>query len=118
MEQFFDKKSAGRAVFWLLTLIIVFSASTFFPQAPTSVFAAQSTSDTLPTRTPTPLPPTSTATAAATQANTVWLGRLVDTIPGFTNGGGAIFRVSVEGVDGTSIELRSDDQLIAANSGS
>ena len=118
MEQFFDKKSAGRAVFWLLTLIIVFSASTFFPQAPTSVFAAQSTSDTLPTRTPTPLPPTSTATAAATQANTVWLGRLVDTIPGFTNGGGAIFRVSVEGMDGTSIELRSDDQLIAANSGS
>ncbi|MCB0208837.1 MAG: hypothetical protein KDJ52_05895 [Anaerolineae bacterium] len=118
MKRCFGRKSVWRALLWLAALTIIVSAGSFFPQAPVSVFAAQSTSDTLPTRTSTPTSQPPTATTAATQAGTVWIGRLVETIPGFTNGGGAIFRVSVQGVDGTSIELRSDDQLIAANSGS
>ena len=83
--------------------------------------AAQSGGDTLPTRTPT-LRPTSTPRATATRTPTavrlVWVGRVVDNLLGFTKGEGSIFRVHVQGVVNTPIELRSDSQLIVANSGS
>lgn len=48
----------------------------------------------------------------------VWIGRLVSNTPGYTKGGGAIFRVYVTGMERTRIELRSDDELIWAESGS
>ena len=82
------------------------------------VVAAQSTGDTLPTRTPTPaLQPATAAPTTAPERN-VWIGRLVSNMPGATQGQGSIFRVSVEGKAGARIELRSDDQLIAAEAGS
>ncbi|MCB0172475.1 MAG: hypothetical protein KDJ97_18160 [Anaerolineae bacterium] len=93
------------------------STNWVFSQAPAVVLAAQSTGDSLPTRTPTLIPPSATIPAVATQASAVWIGRLVDRTFGFTNGGGSIFRVSVQGVVDTPIELRSDDQFIVANSG-
>jgi hypothetical protein len=82
---------------------------------------AQSTGDTLPTRTPTSHPtstPRPTATSTATPVRLVWVGRVVDNLLGFTKGEGSIFRVHVQGIAGTPIELRSDNQLIVANSGS
>lgn len=47
-----------------------------------------------------------------------WVGRLISNTPGYTKGGGAIFRVYVTGMDHTRIELRSDDEFIWAESGS
>lgn len=84
------------------------------------VVAAQSTGDTLPTRTPTLAPAVQPATATPTTAaeRNVWIGRLVSNTLGATQGQGSIFRVSVEGKAGARIELRSDDQLIAAEAGS
>jgi hypothetical protein len=43
---------------------------------------------------------------------------LVSNTLGYTKGGGSIFRVYVTGVSGIPIELRSDDELITADSGS
>ena len=77
--------------------MIVLSTNWVFSQAPAVVLAAQSTGDSLPTRTPTLIPPSATIPAVATQASAVWIGRLVDRTFGFTNGGGSIFRVSVQG---------------------
>lgn len=117
----FNINKAWRAILCLFALIIVLSASSFLARPAVATFSAQSSSDTLPTRTPTSPTSTSpppTATATATEASTVWIGRLVETVPGFTNGGGSIFRVYVQGVAGTPIELSSDDQFIAADSGS
>ncbi|MFN8459212.1 MAG: hypothetical protein U0401_31940 [Anaerolineae bacterium] len=47
-----------------------------------------------------------------------WMGRLISNTPGYTKGGGAIFRVYVTGLEHTRIELRSDDEFIWAESGS
>lgn len=115
----FNRNKAWRLFLCLNALIIMLSVGLFLSQASVAVVAAQSTSDTLPTRTPTATQPAPTTTATSTApAGAIWIGRVVDRIPGFTNGGGSVFRVSVQGVDGTPIELRLDDQLIAANSGS
>jgi hypothetical protein len=48
----------------------------------------------------------------------MWTGKLVSNFPGFTQGEGSIFRVSVDGIVDTPIELRSGPELIVANSGS
>ena len=83
--------------------------------------AAQSTGDTLPTRTPTSRPsatPTPRPTFTVTPVHKIWVGRLVSNTFGATQGQGSIFRVYVQGITDTPIELRSDDQLITANSGS
>ncbi len=91
----------------------------FFTQITT--VAAQSTGDTLPTRTQTPSPThkaSASPTPTATPVRLVWHARLVSNTLGATEGHGSIFRVSVQGLKGTPIELRSDDQLIVANSGS
>lgn len=95
-------------------------AITSVSQTPPAI-AAQSTRDTLPTRTSTLVsvgtvsaPPTSPATAVPT----VWVGRLVSNTLGVTEGNGSIFRVQVDGLVGVPIELRTDDQLITAESGS
>ncbi|MFN8455820.1 MAG: hypothetical protein U0401_14330 [Anaerolineae bacterium] len=47
-----------------------------------------------------------------------WIARLVSNTPGYTKGGGAIFRVYVTGLERTRIELRSDDEFMWAESGS
>lgn len=57
------------------------------------------------------------ATAPAAEAQ-AWIGRLVSNTPGYTKGGGAIFRVYVTGLERTRIELRSDDEFVWAESGS
>lgn len=88
--------------------------------APIPVIAAQSTRDSIPTRTPSatsaPLATPSATTEAA--GPLVWVGRLVSNTLGVTEGNGSIFRVSVDGIVGAPIELRTDDQLITADSGS
>ncbi len=87
----------------------------------TPAVAAQSTGDTLPTRTATPRPqPTVTATPTLipTPESKVWVGRQVSNTLGVTEGDGSIFRVKVEGIVGVPIELRSDDELITGVSGS
>ncbi|MCB9077657.1 MAG: hypothetical protein H6631_08705 [Anaerolineaceae bacterium] len=113
----FNRNKVWRAFSCFIALTIILSANWAFSQAPVAVLAAQSTGDSLPTRTPTLISPSATAPAVATQAPAIWIGRLVDRTFGFTNGGGSIFRVSVQGVVDTPIELRSDDQFIVANSG-
>lgn len=83
--------------------------------------AAQSTGDTLPTRAPivrTQALPQPIVTSTATVIRKVWLGRIVSNTLGATKGEGSIFRVSVEGILDTPIELRTDDKFIVANSGS
>jgi len=51
-------------------------------------------------------------------ARLVWVGRLISNTRGVTEGQGSIFRVSVQGILDTPIELRSGDQIITAKSGS
>lgn len=83
-------------------------------------FAAQSTRDTLPTRTSTPRPtvtPVPQPTLSPTPVPKVWIGRLVSNTLGYTTGEGSIFRVKVEGMIGTKIELRSGNAFITAESG-
>ncbi len=83
--------------------------------------AAQSTGDTLPTRTPTPqasATPLGQPSPTATPETQVWIARLVSNTPNFTQKNGAIFRVSVEGRLGERIELRSGDSLMVGESGS
>ncbi|MCK6627297.1 MAG: hypothetical protein L6R45_19235 [Anaerolineae bacterium] len=83
-------------------------------------FAAQSTRDTLPTRTSTPRPtatPVPQPTLSPTPVPKVWIGRLVSNTLGYTTGEGSIFRVKVEGMVGTKIELRSGNVFITAESG-
>ncbi len=76
---------------------------------------AQSTGDTLPTRTSTPIgQPTLTSLPEAQ----VWVGRIVSNTPGYTQGNGSIFRVSVQGVIGERIELHSGDSVMVGESGS
>ena len=85
------------------------------------IVAAQSTGDSLPTRTPTSQPtPTQTVrpTSPATTAPRIWVGRLVSNTLGVTEGNGSIFRVKVADLIGVPIELRLDDQVITAVSGS
>ena len=87
---------------------------------PAQVLAAQSTKDSLPTRTPTPQPtvtPIPQPTLTPTPVPKVWVGRLVSNTLGYTKGGGSIFRVKVEGLVGAKIELRSGDVFIFGESG-
>jgi len=77
--------------------------------------SAQSTGDSLPTRTPTA---TLTVTFTPASVPRVWVARLVSNTLGVTEGQGSIFRVSVEGIKDVPIELRSGNQIITANSGS
>ncbi len=51
-------------------------------------------------------------------ARLVWVGRLISNTRGVTEGQGSIFRVSVQGILDTPIELRNGDQIITAKSGS
>ena len=107
----------------LLTLVIFLALLTFSVWLTTSpgelLVAAQSTGDTLPTRTPTlSTSTTEPAILLASPASKVWVGRLVSNTLGVTEGNGSIFRVSVEGLVGVPIELRNGDQLITAESGS
>jgi len=79
---------------------------------------AQSTGDTLPTRTPTPSPTvTQTSLPAATSTRASWQAKLVNNILGVTGGQGSVFRVSVQGLPNTPIELRSGTQLLTAPAG-
>ena len=92
----------------------------------TPIVQAQSTGDTinLPTNTATPQPPPTsqlTATPLPTAPpieQKIWVGRLISNTLGVTEGNGSIFRVSVNGILDTPIEVRTDDQLISGNSGS
>ncbi|NJN97754.1 MAG: hypothetical protein HC875_28580 [Anaerolineales bacterium] len=97
----------------IMGFLVLFS---FEPGIPVS--AAQSTRDTLPTSTP---QPTATSiprpTFTSTPAPKVWVGRLVSNTLGYTTGEGSIFRVKVEGMVGTKIELRSGNVFITAESG-
>lgn len=102
---------------FILLLLVVNLINPFAGRTIPAV-VAQSTGDTLPTLTPTPRPsatPTATEAPATPQ---VWIGRLASNTLGVTLGGGSIFRVSVDGLSGVPIELRSDDELITAESGS
>jgi hypothetical protein len=114
-----DRRSQSSPI--LLFIILVAVMIGLFPNNETTpVMAAQSTGDSLPSRTPT-RQPTATATRLPTQQPTpeskVWIGRLVRNTLGYTKGDGSIFRVSVEGILGVPIELRSDDELITGVSG-
>lgn len=108
--------------FYLITVVLALSLPCFTAApSPLPAYAAQSTRDVLPTPTSTPQPlPTVTpvSTLTPTPASKVWVGRLVSNTLGYTKGGGSIFRVYVTGVSNTRIELHSDDELIAADSGS
>jgi len=76
---------------------------------------AQSTGDTLPTRTP---PPIGQPTMTPLPEALVWVARMVSNTPGYTQGNGSIFRVSVQGLTGERIELHSGDFVMAGESGS
>lgn len=93
---------------WLIFGLLI-GLGNLYNGSSVSDVAAQSAGDTLSTPTPvtSPGPP-----------NQVWVGRLVSNTLGVTEGQGSIFRVSVEGLPDVPIELRIDDQLIVANSGS
>ncbi len=117
----FKYKPVNQHAVLIIILITLLAAGIVPVGNPNLVLAAQSTGDTLtlPTLTPTPtrqLFPT--PTPSATPVKKVWAGRLVTNILGFTKGEGSIFRVSVEGLAGTRIELRSADQLIVGTAGS
>ncbi len=106
---------------WLVLAVLAVSLGLLSGPRPAPALAAQSINDSLPTRTSTPkVVPTAApqSTQTPTIAPLVWAGRLVSNTPGYTKGGGSIFRVYVTGVSGTPIELRSDDELIKADSGS
>lgn len=102
-------------LFLLIGLLALLSSE---PVVPAS--AAQSTRDSLPTRTSTPQPATTSIPRpiiTPTPAPKVWVGRLVSNTLGYTTGEGSIFRVKVEGMVGTKIELRSGNVFITAESG-
>ncbi len=107
-------------IFLILAVLSLIDRSFSIGQPP-PILAAQSTRDTLPTRTPTPRP-AAIATVAPTltlpPVSQVWIGRIVSNTLGVTQGDGSIFRVRVDGLAGIPIELRSDDELITAESGS
>ncbi|HXW00923.1 MAG TPA: hypothetical protein VEC93_21100, partial [Anaerolineae bacterium] len=70
-----------------------------FFQSPVQVLVAQSTRDSLPTRTPTPRPsatPIPQPTLTSTSIPKVWVGQLVSNTLGYTTGEGSLFRVRVE----------------------
>ena len=106
---------------FLIILLLLTAGLLVSPEWFTRIVAAQSTGDTLPTRTPTPrssatpVPPPSLVPAII--PNT-WVGRLVSNTLGVTEGNGSIFRVSVEGQVGTRIELRSGGYVLFGESGS
>ena len=106
----------------LLTTFVLLAVGFLFPAGwPPPSIAAQSTGDTLPTRTPTSRPSTTPKlepTVGPTPAQKMWVGRLVSNTLGVTEGNGSIFRVKVEGQVGTRIELRSGDYFTFAESGS
>ena len=79
---------------------------------------AQSTGDSLATRTPTAMAPPSATPSATTAESKIWVGRLVSNTLGVTEGNGSIVRVSVDGLVGARVELRSGDYLMFAESGS
>ncbi len=117
MEQKLLIRLAGLALPGLLAALF-----SLWPMAqPGLTLAGQSTGDTLTLPTPT-LTPRATFTAAPPPSPTppplVWVGRLVSNTPGYTQGQGSIFRVSVAGLKGAALELRSDDQAITGESGS
>ncbi len=90
-------------------------------EQPLPALAAQATHDSLPTRTPTPRPtatPIPQPTLTPTAVPKVWVGRQVSNTLGYTKGGGSIFRVMVDGLVGTKIELRSGNVLITGEAGS
>jgi len=106
---------------FLIILLLLTAGLLVSPEWFTRIVAAQSTGDTLPTRTPTPrssatpVPPPS---LVPTIIPNTWVGRLVSNTLGVTEGNGSIFRVSVEGQVGTRIELRSGDYMLFGESGS
>jgi hypothetical protein len=114
------KHPAQYAVLTSLIMVASVIGGTLFSfERPTPAIAAQSTGDSLPKPTPSPLvTPTLKPSLTAAPENKVWVARLVSNTLGVTEGGGAIFRVKVEGIVGASIELRSGDQLIVGQSGS
>ena len=91
---------------------------------PPSLMVAQSTGDRLPTRTPaatttpTSRAPTPSAVPPSPTPRLVWEGRLVSNTLGVTEGNGSIFRVMVKGLTGVPIEVRLDDEVLVATSGS
>lgn len=109
-----------------LAIVLMASAGGVVPVSPLSappLVMAQATRDTLPARTPTPLPtraPVATAspTPVPAAAENVWVGQLVSNTLGVTKGGGSIFRVIVQGIGGTRVELRQGEYVMAADSGS
>jgi hypothetical protein len=113
-----DRRSQPSPILLLIILIAV-TIGLFPDNGPIPVMAAQSTGDSLPTRTPT-RQSTATATRLPTQQPTleakIWVGRLSSNTLGYTQGNGSIFRVSVEGILGVPIELRSDGELITGMS--
>jgi hypothetical protein len=114
-----SKRRKSYTLFTLCLLLAALAMGIFF-QPPVQVLAAQSTSDSLPTRTPTPRPsatPIPQPTPTSTSVPKVWVGQLVSHTLGYTTGEGSIFRVRVEGLIGARIELRSGDVLIFGESG-
>jgi len=107
---------------FILILTLLIMAAIFPLTMPPMIARAQSTGDslTLPTATPTAPPPTAPPpTSPPIKVNKVWLARLISNELGFSKGTGSVFRVSVEGVVGTQIELRSDGgAFMSATSGS
>lgn len=102
-------------LFLLIGLLALLNSEAVVPAS-----AAQSTRDSLPTRTSTPQPATTSIPRpiiTPTPAPKVWVGRLVSNTLGYTTGEGSIFRVKVEGMVGTKIELRSGNVFITAESG-
>ncbi len=109
------KASIKFAAIFLVIWGILLTGWPPLPGQPESSLAAQATGDTLPTRTFTPTPPPSTTPTVAAK---IWVARLVSNTLGVTEGNGSIFRVRVEGLVGTPVELRTGDHLMTAESGS
>ncbi|MBN1991288.1 MAG: hypothetical protein JW953_01180 [Anaerolineae bacterium] len=106
---------------WSIAVTFLTAGLFFAEGQPGPVVKAQSTGDSLPTRTPIPRPvatPTPNPTLTPTAIPKTWVGRLVSNTLGVTEGTGSIFRVKVEGITGARIELRSEDELITGESGS
>jgi len=116
------KRQARQTLLLFTLVLVVLGIQAFFSTgSPDPAVAAQSTGDTLPTRTPTAHPSatsTPNPTFTVTPIPKIWIARLVSNTLGATQGQGSIFRVYVQGIHDTPIELRSENQLIAANSGS
>jgi len=110
-------------------IAILWNIGGVFTAWPLTVQAAQSTGDSLVvpsptvTATTTPIPtkkpwPTFTASAPTAPTKLVWVGRLVNNRLYATKGNGSIFRVKVEGMVGTALELQNGDMLLKGISGS